>query len=162
MAAIIGAPEEIVAQVVASGSKRFRGLKLANFDFSGMDLQRADFRNASVPYANFSNCNLKYANFEYANAYGANFEGADCHRINFKDAILSDSNLNAKDLFGATFTMECGSFKGMNPGKAWWYGFLFYGLLMKPPSVEEEEKLIALLGTERYMVLRDQYARRRM
>lgn len=162
MATMVGTPEEMVGQIIRSGSRRFRGLKLSNFDFSGMDLQRADFRNASVPYANFSNCNLKFANFESANCYGANFDGADCHRINFKDATLSDAILTAKDLFGATITLECGSFKGTQVGKAWWYGFLFYGLLMKAPSAEEEEKLIALLGPERYMVLRDQYQRRRM
>ena len=161
MAATIGNPVEIASEAIRSGSRKFRGLKLPNFDFSGMDLQRADFRNCSLPYCKFRGANLKFANFESANLYGADFEDADCHRVNFKDAILSDANLNAKDLYGATLTLECGSFKGMNPGKTWWYAFLFYGCLMKAPDQEAEDRLISFLGTERYMILRDQYARRR-
>lgn len=162
MGATIGTPTEIVTDIINSGSKRFRGLKLPNFDFSGMDLLRADFRNCSLPYCKFRGANLKFANFESANLYGADFEDADCHRVNFKDAVLSDANLNAKDLFGATITLECGSFKGMNPGKTWWYAFLFYGCLMKAPDEEAEDRLITCLGPERYRTLRDQYARRRL
>lgn len=159
---MLGSPQEIVDQILKSGSRRFRGLKLPNFDFSGMDLQRADFRNTSLPYCNFKGANLKFANFESANLYGSTFEDADCHRVNFKDAILSDVNLNAKDLFGATMTLECGSFKGMKPGRTWWYAWIFYACLMEAPDQESEDRLISFLGTERYMVLRDTYARRRL
>jgi len=163
MVTMIGTAQQMVDQILAGDRPyRFRGLKLSNFDFNGMDLHNADFRNASVPYANFSKANLRFANFENANCYGANFDQADCHRINFKDATLSDTIMTASDLFGATITLECRSFQGMQLSPGWWYGWLFYGLLAKPPSKDAEEKLIACLGVERYSVLRDQYSRRRL
>jgi len=163
MATMTGTAQQMVDEILKGGRPyKFRGLKLSNFDFSGMDLHNADFRNASVPYANFSKCSLRFANFEGANCYGANFNEADCHRINLKDAVLSDAVMTAADLYGATITLECRSFQGLELSPGWWYGFLFYGLLMKPPSQEAEEKLIACLGMDRYSVLRDQYARRRM
>lgn len=162
MATMVGTASEVVAQILDSGVLKFRNLKLPNIDFSGKNLQGADFRNASVPYCNFSRCNLRFANFENANCYGANFDEADLHRANLKDAQLSDCIMTAADLYGVTITLECKSFTGMVLKPGWWYGWLFYALLMKPPSSEAEDKLIQAMGVERYSVLRDQYARRRM
>jgi uncharacterized protein YjbI with pentapeptide repeats len=163
MATMVGNASEVVQQILQSGNLKFRNLKLPNIDFSGHNLQGADFRGAAVPYCNFSRCNLKFANFENANCYGTQFEDADLHRANFKDAQMSDSSIGmAKDLYGVTFTLECKSFQGIKIDSGWWYGWLFYGLLMKPPSQEAEDKLIQMMGIERYSVLRDQYARRRM
>jgi hypothetical protein len=163
MATMIGNATDVVQQIL-KGEKpyRFRGLKLPNVDFTDLDLSYADFRNASVPYGKFVRTKLRFANFESANLYGCDFTDADCHRINFKDAILSDTIMEAKDLFGATITLECRSFQGMQLSPGWWWGWVFYPLLMKPPSKDAEEKLITAMGVERYSVLREQYARRRM
>lgn len=160
---MVGSASEMVQQILRSGNLKFRNLKLPNCDFTGKNLQGADFRGASVPYCKFNKCNLRFANFENANCYGAEFEDADAHRANFKDAQLSDSSIGmASDLYGVTFTLECKSFQGITINSGWWHGWLFYGLLMKPPTQEDEDKLIQCLGIERYSVLRDQYARRRM
>lgn len=163
MATMAGTAQEAVRGIM-EGPKpyKFRSLKLSMVDFSGLDLEHADFRNASVPYANFSKCKLRYANFENANCFGANFDQADLHRANFKDAVLSDAIMTASDMFGVTLTMECRSFQGMRLAPGHWWGFLFYGLLMKPPSPEAEEALIKAMGVERYTVLREQYVRRRI
>jgi|HubBroStandDraft_5_1064220.scaffolds.fasta_scaffold01764_9 hypothetical protein len=153
---------EIEAILNSSGSKSFKGMKMQGYDFSGRDLKGADFRGASVPWCNFSKCNLRYANFEHANCFGANYDEADLHRANFKNADISMAIMTASDMFGVTITLECSSFKGVTLKDGWWYGFLFYALLMKPPSKEAEDKLIAMIGLNRYTILREQYARRRL
>ena len=162
MATTLSGPNEVVDEILRSGSKSFRSLKLQGYDFSGKNLQGADFRQASVPWCRFNNCNLRYANFEHANCYGANFDEADLHRANFKNADLSEAIMTASDMFGITITLECSSFKGLVLKPGWWYGFLMYALLMKPPSKEAEDKLIQCMGVERYTLLREQYVRRRL
>ena len=164
MATIIGNVTQEIVRKIVEGPRpfRFRGLKLSNCNFDGLDLHGADFRQASVPFSSFRKTNLRFTNFESANLYACDFTDADMHRVNLKDATLSDTIMEAKDLFGATITLECRSFQGMKLSPGWWYGWMFYGLLAQPPSKDAEEKLIQLLGVERYTVLREQYARRRM
>jgi hypothetical protein len=162
MATTLSGPNEAVEEILRSGSKCFRGMKLQGYDFSGKNLQGADFRQASVPWCKFRNCNLRYANFEHANCFGADFDEADLHRANFKNADTSEAIMTASDMFGITITLECSSFKGLVLKPGWWYGFAFYLLLMKPPSKEAEDKLIQFMGVERYTVLRQQYAHRRI
>jgi len=151
---------KVIEKGNGSGRLSFRGMTLPDADFSGMELRSADFRGARLPFANFRSANLKYATFESASLHGADFTDANLHRASFKDADLSGTKMFAKDLYGVTITLQCTSFLGMEMDEGWWYGWLYYGLLMKPPSVEAEEKLILALGPERYMVLRKQYAGR--
>ncbi len=162
MATTLSAINEAVEAVLRSDSKSFRGMKLQGYDFSGKNLQGADFRQASVAWCKFNKCNLRFANFEHANCYGANFDQADLHRANFKNADTSEAIMTASDMFGVTITLECSSFKGLKLSPGWWYGFIFYALLMEPPSKEEEDRLIQFLGVKRYTTLREQYARRRL
>jgi hypothetical protein len=162
MALSLSGPNEVVEEILRSGSKCFRKMKMQGYDFSGKDLHGADFREASVPWCRFNGCNLRNANFEHANCFGANFDEADLHRANFKNADISEAIMTASDMFGVTITLECSSFKGLVLKPGWWYGFAFYLLLMKPPSKEAEEGLIKWMGVERYTVLREQYARRRL
>jgi hypothetical protein len=144
------------------GSKDFKRLMLPGADFHGRDLKHADFRGASVISANFRDCDLKFANFEGANLYGSDFTGANLHRANLKDANTSCTVMHVKDLYGVTITLECKSFQGMKLYPGWWFGWIFYALLMEAPSEEWEAKLITFLGPERYSVLRSQYARRQL
>ena len=152
--------QKVVKQANGGGRLAFRGMNLPDANFEGMELRSADFRNARLPFANFRNANLKYANFESASLHGADFTGANCHRVNFKDADTSGTKMFASDLFGATVTLQCESFQNMELDEGWWWGWLFYALLMKAPSEEAKDRLIQAMGPERYMVLRQQYARR--
>ena len=141
----------------------FRSLKLHGADFSGMDLQKADFRSASCHYANFQDTNCAMANFEGAGLILSQWKGANLHRVNFKDAIIQDADMRGvKDFFGTTITMECRSWKGLKLDPGNWYGFIFYALLMEPPSKEEKEKLQLFFGAERFEVLKNLYANRQM
>jgi hypothetical protein len=143
--------------------KNFRNLKLHGVDFTGLDLEKADFRGASCHYVKFIDCNCRFANFEGAGLVFSTWRGADCHRTNFKDAQLCGGDFRGvKDFFGATFTMECRQWQGIKVDPGFWYGFLFYGLLMEPPSEEAKEKLMLFFGEERYNVLKNLYAVRQV
>lgn len=151
--------KKVVAQSNGAGRPLcFRGLALPEGDFSGMDLRSADFRNARLHFAKFCGAGLKYANFESANLCSADFTNADLHRANFKDADLSYSIMKPRDALGLTITLECKSFEGMEVEPGYWYGWLMYALLMKAPSEEARDSLIATMGVERWNVLRRQYA----
>jgi hypothetical protein len=142
---------------------QFRGLKLHGVDFSGMDLEKADFRSAACPYANFENTNCKMLNAEGANFTMTKWAGSNLHRANLKDATLSDADMRGvKDFFGVTITLECRTWQGVKLDPGFWYGWLFYGLLMEPPTEELKEKLQLFFGEERFTTLKNLYAHRRM
>lgn len=148
---------------IVKARKSFRGLKMYGADFSGLDLEKADFRSASVPYANFSGTNCRFVNFEGANLTLTKWDEADLHRANMKDAILCDADMTkVKDFFGITLTMDCKTWKGLKLSPGFWWGFLFYGLLMEPPSTDARDRLTAAMGPEIYTTLKNLYANRRM
>jgi uncharacterized protein YjbI with pentapeptide repeats len=157
-----------VEEVCAVGKKtgkaaNFRGLKLYEADFSGLDLEKADFRSCSCPYSNFENANCKFMNGEGGNFTFTKWQGANLHRANFKDASLCEADMRGvKDFFGITMTMECNAWKGLKLDPGFYYGFLFYGLLMEPPDQIVKDKLISFFGPERFTVLKELYASRRM
>jgi hypothetical protein len=154
---------EQLEKICKERKKDFRSMSLHDCDFTGMDLERADFRSARLPYSKFVNCNLRYANFEGSNVMFTTWKGADLHRSNFKDAIMSDADMrDVKDFFGATFTMNCNSWKNLKVSEGFWLGFLFYGLLMEPPSEEWKEKLQLFFGPEKYSILKNLYMTRQM
>lgn len=148
---------------ICRNGKKFRGLKFPGVDFSGLDLSKADFRSASCSYCNFDNTNCKQMNAEGANFTMTRWNGANLHRANLKDATLCDADMTGvTDFFGITMTMECRTWKGLKLSPGFWYGFLYYGLLMEAPTPEAKEKLELLIGPERFKVLYDLYATRQM
>lgn len=150
-------------EICKDRKKNFRNLKLHGADFRGMDLEKADFRSAACHYADFRDTNCKYANFEGAGLMFTKWSGANCHRVNFKDASLCDAEMHGvTDFMGATFTMDCKSWQGIKVDSGFWYGFLFYGLLMEPPTEEAKEKLMLFFGEERYKTLKNLYASRHL
>ena len=148
---------------INKNGQKFRGLKFPGTDFSGMDLSKADFRSASCPYANFEKANCSMINAEGANFTMTKWKGANLRRANLKDAQLCDADMRGvTDFFGVTMTMDCRTWKGLQLDPGFWYGFLFYGLLMKPPTEEAREKLEIFFGAEKYKTLHDLYATRQM
>ena len=155
--------KEQLDQVCVERNKDFRGLSLHGVVFEDMNLERADFRSARLPYAVFKNCNCRSANFEGANLSFTKWGGSNLHRANMKDCIMQDADMTGiTDFFGLTVTMSCRSWMGLQLDPGFWYGFLFYGLLMKPPTEEAKEKLMAFFGEQRFQTLRDLYCTRQM
>jgi hypothetical protein len=150
-----------VEQLLQTGNRKaFEGQKLPGADFTGKCLKSYSFRGASVVQGKFVGADLTYTNFENANLYGADFTDARCYYTSFKEANLAYSKMLARDMMGCTFTMSCKSFEGIITKPGWWYGWLFYALMMQPPTEEAKDKLIELMGVDRYRLLREQYATR--
>lgn len=148
---------------ICKNGKKFKSMKLHGADFSGMDLEKADFRSASCAYANFTNTNCKMLNAEGANLTLTQWSGSNLHRANLKDAITQGADFRGvKDFMGVTITLECRTWKDVKLDPGMWYGWLYYGLLMEPPTEADKEKLLICLGPEHYKVLRELYANRRM
>lgn len=148
---------------LVSKGKKFRGLKLHGADFSGLDLEKADFRSASCPYSNFENTNCEMLNAEGANFSFTKWKGSNLHRANLKDANIQDADFRGvKDFMGVTLTMDCRTWQHVKLDPGFWYGFIFYALLMDPPSDEARDKLITFFGPEHYLTLKNLYANRRM
>lgn len=141
--------EPVVVPVASRDQKKFYG-KLNRHDFSGQQLARADFRGASLTEANFKGSDLSFANFEGANCWGADFTDANLHRANFKDAILANAQFRAADLFGITITLSCDTFDTLHVERFWW-AWIFVGTMMKGPDDVAADRLIALMGKERYV-----------
>ena len=159
--------QDVIKKVMSesNGSGRplvFRGMSIPEGDFSDLDLRQADFRGARIPFGKFHRTNLKYANFEAALLHGGQFIDCNCHRMSLKEADMSGMIFRPSDALGLTITLECNSFRDMEVDSGYWYGFIFYALLMKPPSEEERDRLIAFMGVERWDVLRRDYAVRQM
>lgn len=159
--------QETIKKVIASnnGSGKplcFRGLAIPEGDFSDLDLRSADFRNARIPFGKFHRTNLKYANFESALLHGCEFIDSNCHRMSLKDADMSGMIFRPKDALGLTITLECKSFQDIEVDPGYWWGWIFYALLMKPPSEEAHDSVIQAMGLERWEVLRRDYAVRQI
>lgn len=163
MAIIQPYTREQIIEISKKQYKNFRGIKINGGDFTNLDLERADFRGGSFPYCNFSGSNVKFADFENANIMFTKWDDCTLHRTNLRDAKMSGADFSkAKDFFGVTLTMDCDSFCKVKLKSGHWYGFLFYGLLMEPPSEEDKERLQVFFGEQRYTTLKELYANRRM
>jgi hypothetical protein len=152
-----------IEEIAKREYKNFRGLKIQGGDFSNLDLEKADFRGGSFPYSKFNGSNIKFADFEGANIMFTHWDDCILHRTNLKDAKMSGADMSkAKDFFGVTLTMDCNSFMGVKLKEGHWLGFLFYGLLMVPPTEALKEKLQVFFGEDRFTTLRNLYASRRL
>lgn len=133
-----------------SGKVSFANQKLHGMDFSGQSLVNCDFRGTTLSEANFTGADLSYANLEGANCWGANFTDAKLYHTNFRDAVLARSIMKPRDCFCVTLTLSCDSVEGMQINDKFWYAWLMMALLMKAPDEAVANRLIDVIGAERY------------
>lgn len=143
----------------------FSGQKLIQHDFSKQNLKYANFRGASLVESDFSESDLSYANFAGANCYGANFTKASLYRVNMMDCILENSIFRPSNVFGITVTLKCETFKNMEIDENWLECWSFFPAMMKLPEKHNGRKpwldrIIELLGPERYPILKAVFERR--
>lgn len=129
---------------------KFTNQKLHGKDFSNQDLVGADFRGCTLCSCKFVNCDLSYTNFEDANCWGADFTEAKLYRTNFRNAILAKSIMKPRDVFGCCFTLTCDTVEDMEINSKFWYAWLMLALLMKAPDQEAANRLISVIGADRY------------
>lgn len=125
-------------------------------DFSGQDLSGQDLSHSEFTCCNFTDTNLSNANCSYSDFTGSLLERTKCTHTNFMKSKLACA-FRPSDAYGMTLTLECSTFKGMVISRLWWFGYMYFGLLMKPVEDASKEdlhlKVIEALGKERYLKL---------
>lgn len=140
--------------------------KLYNVDFSNQDLSRLKIRQSLCYHCNFDNANLSEADCEATEFLGSTFRGTNCYRTNFKDAKLAATVFEPKDAFGITVTLQCKTFDQIKMSELWFYGWLIFATMMRPGNIQTQEellnKLIAMIGAERYVKLKGLFSKREL
>jgi len=150
--------------------KVFMNRKYYDADFSDRDLTHADFRGATLVGCNFDNANLSYANFEGANCYRSSFRQSRLYRTSFKDAVIAETIMDPRDMFGMAITVSCDTWDRMKIGKMWFASWLFLASLGElPPGMNGEDMkqelfgvLNKLIGEERVKQLERHFAERQI
>lgn len=152
-------------KVAEIAGKVFINRKFYDSDFSGKDLTHADFRGSTVVNCNFDNADLSYANFEGANCYRSSFRQTKCYHTSFKDAVMAETKMDPRDMFGMTISVSCDTFDRIELGPIWLAAWLFLPTLGDCPSGIKEEiqgVLKKMLGEERVKQMERTFANRQI
>ncbi len=136
--------------------------KFFSKDFSNQDLSGQDLSHSEFTCCNFRDTNLSNANCSYSDFTGSVLDRTKCTHTNFMKSRLA-CVFKPSDAYGMTLTLECSTFKGMIISKLWWYGYVYFAMLMKPEQdngVDLHDKIIQAFGTERYLKIKSLFARR--
>ena len=140
------------------------GVEIENEDFRTQDLSHQDMSHSRFRRCNFDDANMSFVNGEGTSFIGSSFRRTNCYRFNAKDAELGATIFEPSDCYGMTVTLQCKTFTEMNVSKQWWYCWLILLTLMRPilriGEDEIRDMLIAHIGAERYVRLRDKFRQR--
>ena len=147
-------------------AEKLTGQRFEGRDFSGQDLSKKDMRGSIFTGCNFDNTNLTDANCEGSDFSSATFRKALMTRANFGKCKLANSVFEPDDCYGITLTMDCMTFQGMHIGQLWWYGWLVLMASAEPKATPVQGSLkgslIAVIGADRYIKLRELFKRRQV
>lgn len=129
-------------------SKNFVNKKLYRRDFNNVDLSKSDFRGATAIECNFDGCEMSYADCEGANFFGSSFKDTGMYRVNLTDAIMSESILEPKEIYGVNISLVCGSFDNVKISDAAFLSFINFALKMQPKDQSIKTRLMELLGED--------------
>jgi uncharacterized protein YjbI with pentapeptide repeats len=152
-------------RTVEKEGKVFLNRKFYDTDFSDRDLTHADFRGATLVSCNFDNADLSYANFEGANCYRSSFRQSKCYHTSFKDAVLAETKMDPRDMFGMTLSVTCDTFDRIELGDIWLVAWLFLPTLgVHVPGRKEKIQalLVDLIGAERLKAMEKIFANRQI
>jgi hypothetical protein len=150
---------------VPKQEKVFINRKFYDKDFSGQDLTHADFRGCTLVGCNFDNADLSYASFEGANCYRSTFRQSRLYHTNFKDAVLAETQMDPRDMFGMTISVSCDTFDKIKLGKIWLAAWLYLPMLADLPEGTKEKienVLNDLIGPERVKSLERHFSQRQI
>jgi Pentapeptide repeats (9 copies) len=145
--------------------KVFINRKFYDTDFSGKDLTHSDFRGATLVNCNFDSADLSYANFESANCYRSSFRQSKCYHTNFKDAVLAETKMDPRDMFGMTISVSCDTFDRIHLGPIWLAAWIFLPTLGELPENMKEKMrglLKDMMGEERVVAMERIFANRQI
>ena len=152
-------------RVTDKEGKVFINRKFYDHDFSGKDLTHSDFRGATLVNCNFNHADLSYANFESANCYRSSFVQAKCYHTNFKDAVLAETKMDPRDMFGMTISVSCDTFDRIQLGNIWLAAWIFLPTLGELPDNMKERMrglLKEMMGEERVVAMERIFANRQI
>jgi uncharacterized protein YjbI with pentapeptide repeats len=142
------------------------GKKFEREDFSGQDLRGSNLSKASYHFCNFDKANMAEVDCTGSDFLGSTFRDTNCYRTNFKDCKLTGIVFEPRDAYGVTFSFTCETFTGVRISQLWFYSWLLMAAAMVPIEPPTEltltDKLIALIGAERYVRLKNLFQRREL
>lgn len=136
--------------------------KFFSKDFSKQDLKNADLSNSEFICCNFNDADLSGANASHSKFVAGSMLRTKCTNTNFANTKLA-TKFYPRDAYGMTLTLSCSTFKGMSISRMWWYGWLYFALMMDPEkelNKDPRESLISAIGTERYLKLKNLFQAR--
>lgn len=144
------------------------GQKFARVDFSGHDLRGCHLTKAEFLFCNFDKANMSEVDCTGSTFTGSTFRDTICYRTNFKDCKLGGIVFEPRDAYGVTFSFTCETFTGVKISQLWFFSWLLMAAAMepqeglKPGEIGLVDKLIAVIGAERYVRLKALFARREL
>jgi len=151
--------------VVVKQEKVYINRKFYDKDFSNQDLTHADFRGCTLVGCNFDSSDLSYATFEGANCYRSTFRQSKLYHSNFKDAVMAETFMDPRDMFGMTISVSCDTFDKIKLGKIWLAAWLYLPMLAELPEGTKEKiqsVLEDLIGAERVKGLERHFSQRQI
>ncbi len=130
----------------------FANQKMYDRNFKGQDLTHADFRGCTLVGCNFDNADLSYATLEGANCYKSTFRQTRLYHANLKDAVLAETIMDPRDLFGVSVSITCDTFDRMQLGERWIAAWL-YMLTLCQMVDGFRQKIVELIGPKRVEAL---------
>lgn len=146
----------------------FAGKKFNSYDFSGKDWRGFDFSKAQFVCCNFDKANMSEVDCTGSDFTGSSFKDTICYRTNFKDCKLAGIVFEPKDAYGVTFSFTCETFRGTRISPLWYFSWLLMAAEMTPMEVVKDDglsltdKVIAVIGAERYVRLKALFLRREL
>jgi len=145
--------------------KVFQNRKFYDKDFSSQDLTHADFRGCTLVSCSFDNSDLSYASFDGANCYRSTFRQSKLYHTDFRNAVLAETLMDPRDMFGMTISVSCDTFDKIKLGKIWLAAWLYLPMLADLPVETRnkiEDVLNDLIGPERVKGLERHFSQRQI
>lgn len=131
-------------------------VQIYNKDFRKQDLSNQDLSHSEFICCTFDDADLSNANASYSKFTAGSMVRTKCTNTNFANTRLA-TKFQPRDCYGMTLTLRCSTFKGMSISRMWWYGWLYFAMMMVPElenGKDPRDAVISAIGTKRYLQLK--------
>jgi hypothetical protein len=161
---------EVIRQVDYSASdtplpklsyRHFAECNFSGRDMAGKKMDHSLFIRCCFDRSNMSNAEAEWSSFDYSS-----FKETKLSYTSFKESSLTGTIFEPSDAYGMTLTLQCKTFQGIRISQLWFLCWLLFGSMMTAAKYPVDEpwndKLIALIGAERYVKLKALFCRREL
>lgn len=127
-----------------------------NKDFSKQDLSNWDLSHSEFICCTFDDADLSGVDASNSKFTAGSMMRTKCTNTNFANTRLA-TKFYPRDCYGMTLTLRCSTFKGMTISKMWWYGWLYFAMMMQPEQEsgkDPRDAVISAIGPARYLKLK--------